>query len=362
MNKTMTHRFAKGLRLTLVRTCRVLLLTLGILLILTPTLVSSAPPWLDEGVNDSSPTLASMSQRSDADTPPPGLTAEAWARMMATIREDLRRSRYLITPLAGENAYRARNPANGLLATFSPAGVQVGSETEEWAWRLSLTGYGYAGAIQPVAEARLAVAENRIEYRRGAITEWYNNGEQGLEQGFTLQLPPLPGSERRPGGEGSLLHLAMALHTSLTPRLADNGQAIQFTDHEGGTVLRYDQLHVHDAAGRQLPARMDLMSKPLVLSRTDPQSRAKLVWPISIVVDDTNATYPITVDPLVTAQVAKLTATDGAANDYFGVSVAISGGTVVVGADGAYVGGKAYHGAAYVFEPLTVLLSHRDMV
>ena len=33
----------------------------------------------------------------------------------------------------------------------------------------------------------------------------------------------------------------------------------------------------------------------------------------------------------------------------FGSSVAISGNTVVVGADGATVGGNTYQGAAYVF-------------
>ncbi|MCB0155948.1 MAG: hypothetical protein KDF65_14225 [Anaerolineae bacterium] len=49
-------------------------------------------------------------------------------------------------------------------------------------------------------------------------------------------------------------------------------------------------------------------------------------------------------------QVIKLTATDGAAGDGFGRSVAIAGETVIVGASGAAVGGNAGQGAAYVFE------------
>ena len=53
-------------------------------------------------------------------------------------------------------------------------------------------------------------------------------------------------------------------------------------------------------------------------------------------------------------QTAKLTASDGAADDDFGYSVSISGNTVVVGADDATVGGNAGQGAAYVFtEPGT---------
>jgi len=48
-------------------------------------------------------------------------------------------------------------------------------------------------------------------------------------------------------------------------------------------------------------------------------------------------------------QTGKLTASDGAVYDYFGSSVAISGNTIVVGADNARVGGNSQQGAAYVF-------------
>ena len=48
-------------------------------------------------------------------------------------------------------------------------------------------------------------------------------------------------------------------------------------------------------------------------------------------------------------ETAKLTASDGAAYDYFGNSVSISGNTVVVGAIYATVGDNSGQGAAYVF-------------
>ena len=38
--------------------------------------------------------------------------------------------------------------------------------------------------------ASLVVIENRIEYRRGPMTEWYVNERRGIEQGFTLVAPP----------------------------------------------------------------------------------------------------------------------------------------------------------------------------
>src|SRR6266496_3545919 len=49
------------------------------------------------------------------------------------------------------------------------------------------------------------------------------------------------------------------------------------------------------------------------------------------------------------SQVAKLTASDGAAFDTFGYSVAISGNTAVIGAWHAAINGNPLQGAAYVF-------------
>jgi hypothetical protein len=51
---------------------------------------------------------------------------------------------------------------------------------------------------------------------------------------------------------------------------------------------------------------------------------------------------------------AEITAADGAANDYFGYSVALSGDTALIGADDRDVGGNTDQGAAYVFIPFGV--------
>ena len=69
-------------------------------------------------------------------------------------------------------------------------------------------------------------------------------------------------------------------------------------------------------------------------------------------VDDRGATYPVTVDPIV--QQATLSASDGAAGDFFGDAVAVSGNTIVVGADdnpniNPEDGSASNAGAAYVF-------------
>jgi nucleoside-specific outer membrane channel protein Tsx len=61
------------------------------------------------------------------------------------------------------------------------------------------------------------------------------------------------------------------------------------------------------------------------------------------------ASYVFTPSGGTWSQQAELTSSDGAANDEFGNSVAVSGNTAVVGAPGHMIGSNGYQGAAYVF-------------
>jgi len=65
---------------------------------------------------------------------------------------------------------------------------------------------------------------------------------------------------------------------------------------------------------------------------------------IRLVVEDEGACYPVTIDPLVWGEQARLTASDGAEGDKFGASVAIWGDTAVVGAPYDHVGGRGDQG------------------
>jgi hypothetical protein len=97
-------------------------------------------------------------------------------------------------------------------------------------------------------------------------------------------------------------------------------------------VLRYSQLKVWDANRREVSARFEVQGER-----------------ISILVADAGAAYPLTIDPLITSQEAKLTAVDGAATDNFGFSVALAGDTALVGASNDDTAGGANAGSAYVF-------------
>ena len=204
---------------------------------------------------------------------------------------------------------------------------------------MRLLGYGYGDGLQAVSPGELVVAENRLEYQRGPLVEWYVNDHRGLEQGFTLQEPP-PGR-----GDRGDLHLDLAYAGGLRPTLMDGGSGIEWRDQAGEAVLRYSGLYAYDASGRQLPAHLELPS---------PWQGEGLG--VRVVVDDSTARYPITVDPWL--QVAKLAASDGAANNSFGSSVAISGDTVVVGA----YGDDSYKGSAYVFVELGTITVVKDVV
>ncbi len=93
-------------------------------------------------------------------------------------------------------------------------------------------------------------------------------------------------------------------------------------------------MHAYDAQGQALGSEMKVSEGRVVLE-----------------VEEAGAVYPVTIDPLF-SHPQKLTASDGAADDNFGDSVAISGRRAVVGAPSS-----SYHsgGSAYVFVRIATL-------
>ncbi len=264
---------------------------------------------------------AAPEQKAPANLPPDGLTATEWESIQAQITA----AEYQFTPVESM-AYRAPNRAQGWDVHFGETGVQVTAVSDaSWTWRLSLSGYGYDGALHNLTTPlRMQSEKERLTYQWNEnISEWWVNTPDGLEQGFTLQHhPQSPNPDHQ-----SLLILEMAVRGTLLPVLTDD--AILFQDEHGDTILRYDRLHVADAAGCAVPAYMEIGDSPDV---------------IHLIVDDSHATYPLTIDPWLEQQ--KLNASDAAAGDAFGFSVAVSGDTAVIGAyndfTDIYGGGSAY--------------------
>jgi hypothetical protein len=223
-----------------------------------------------------------------------------------------------------DGIHQAPNREHRFRTQFLESGIALvaGGEVElPWTWGLTWTGYGRGDAKQPVPPATLGATGNRMEYRRGRLLEWYENTPKGLKQSFQLEAPPERGS--------GVLHLDLALTGDLSPSFSEDGQAIDFT-RSNVAVLRYDRLIVTDARGSSLPARME-----------------GFVRGIRIAIDDSDAVYPITVDPLVSSP-AWIHEIDQA-SAFFGVSGGTAGDVNGDGYSDLIVGASANAGTAFVF-------------
>ncbi|HVM55185.1 MAG TPA: hypothetical protein VM262_18515, partial [Acidimicrobiales bacterium] len=221
-----------------------------------------------------------------------------------------------------DGTWATTTPAQGLHTTFGPTGPTVADTIRGGALSLDLARLGRPGALAPVEAAEVVGTADSVEYRRSpSLVEWYRNEARGLEQGFTLVSAPS-------SGPGPLI-LEMDA-TGLAVALSADGSEVVASAPDTGAVLRYSGLEVLDATGRRLPARLAVEGQAVQLR-----------------IDDDGAAYPLAIDPWF--QQAKLTAADAAGGDRFGVAVAVSGDTAVVGANAADTPAGSNVGSAYVF-------------
>jgi hypothetical protein len=247
-------------------------------------------------------------------------------------------------PRLGQNrpTYHASNPRNKLDAYFTPSATQIicrwngkgriGVADREASVSMELTGYGYGQDLTALGPGEIAVSDQRIQNTRTAdagggqlVTEWYVNKPDGLEQGFTIAARPKTASR------GNWLGISLEVNGSLRARQQKGGKGIFLETAEGRRVLQYGGLRAEDSRGRDLAADMRVDGRKVML-----------------MVDDQQATYPLSIDPTFTFQ-QELTASDGQGGDEFASSVSISGDTALIGAPDATVEGKMFQGAAYVF-------------
>ena len=256
-----------------------------------------------------------------------GLPAAAQAQISAEIGADER----AYHAVANRQGFRVDNANHEVSAEFGPAGPEFRHGANRWG--VSLRGYGYTGALLDAGESVPSANANRVEYRRGVLTEWYVNGPLGVEQGFTLAHAP-------EGADGTPLTLAFALSGNLTPAVAPGARGMTLS-RDGAVALQYAGLTAWDADRHELRAWLEVAGDQL-----------------RVQIDDAGARYPLTIDPYVQAR--KLTTVkpcdaagvcdDGAPDDQFGYSVSISAdtSTVVVGTPFKFTN-SFNRGAAYVF-------------
>jgi len=220
-------------------------------------------PAAAQAIEPSRAGVRSGALRADADEPPAGLTRGDWSQIRRAVQE----SEYHASPVAkpGEAAaLQAPNRQQRYRTTFLQEGIEIVPQTPAGAsWRLgvSVTGYGYEGDVRPVEPAEPQAEKERVEYRRGPVTEWYVNRPGGLEQGFELEEP-------QPRRAGPLV-VAMAVQGDLD--VSEGGDGAAFTDRSGGTLVRYAALKAWDAEGRPLRSRVEAVDREVRASPRGPR-------------------------------------------------------------------------------------------
>jgi hypothetical protein len=215
-------------------------------------------------------------------------------------------------------AFTAASRPQGLDARFDRSGVLIRSGPIRLGLHLQAAGYG--ASLRSPGETRPSAHANRLTYAHSGLSEWYENGPAGLEQGFTVQRT-LPAHAAGP------LTLKLRLAGNALAAVARDGRSV--TIRGAGASLRYGALTASDASRRRLHSWLALEGETLVLR-----------------VDTTGARFPVTIDPLIEADQG-LTPTGGVGESRFGVSVALSadGRTALVGAPRDH----SFAGAAWVF-------------
>lgn len=271
---------------------------------------------------------APQARGSGNDQLPAGVSAADWSSIHAAYEAN----RHAV--FATAEGFQARNPEQQWTIRFDGHGVTAQPDSRQWMWGLQLQRYGFADAEHAVcAPERISSEGSRMTYDWDALVqEWWLNDSQGLEHGFTLR--------ERPKGCGPL-SFVLRVQGDLGARVHADELGVSFVDAGGANLVEYSGLFAFDADGQRLPARLTVDGNEL-----------------SVHVDDRNARYPITIDPI--AQQVYIKASAGDINDFFGFAVAISGNTVVVGAEGedsnasGVNGNQANNtaiesGAAYIF-------------
>jgi hypothetical protein len=213
-------------------------------------------------------------------------------------------------------SYFASQPSQGYQAGLSTKGALTLS-TGKTRFGVSVTAFGRGAQRGQLGETTVKSGKDlagwpQLSFNRSQISEWYVNEQSGLHHWLRV--------EKRPAATGNLwVRLGVTGDVNLKS-ISDTAVEV----HGQSTVLTYGGLKVWDSRGKVLPARLEVERQN-----------------IHLVVQDSTAVYPVTIDPIWTEE-SKLIAPDPSLNDLFGYSVAIEGDLALVGARENSVGGAVY--------------------
>ncbi|MCC6846494.1 MAG: FG-GAP-like repeat-containing protein [Bacteroidetes bacterium] len=250
----------------------------------------------------------------------------AW---LADIQREIAASEYHIRYQESANAYQSPNRAQNLRVTYHKDGFTLTPRTEDNGWKTTLRLKSIEKGGMPLTAdgtPKLKEKDNTLKTEFPAFSIEYVNTSEGMRQNFIVNS--------RPEGN-SPLAVRLMVESPFASEITDNGNSVLFRN--GTTpVLEYKDLKVWDADGARLDASMQLAHNS-----------------ITITVDDRNAKYPVTIDPLST--IPNWTAESEQEGAMLGYGVSSAGDVnndsysdMLVGVP-YYDGGEADEGAVFVY-------------
>lgn len=288
----------------------------------------------------------------------------------------------------------AGNPGLNSTARFDGNAAVLEANDGAWSFGLALSSYGFEDSVVTVDDPAFGACAdaNRLTYEwTGEVTEWWVNDARGFEHGFDVWTRPAGAA---PAGERGPLVFTLDVLGSLAPELNDARTGLLLRSADGSLPLRYDGLIAVDANGVTLDAWLEVDGRTLRIAVDEAAARYPIVvdpmvhvdylkasntdnfdlfgWSVAVSEDtvvvgaigeDSGATgvngdesdnstgsagaaYVFVQSGGGWSQQAYLKASSVAQNDVFGVGVAISGDTIVVGASES---SSTRPGAAYVY-------------
>ena len=218
-------------------------------------------------------------QQKDASpsTLPTNATSEWYSKATAYLAE----SEYNFRPFGKPGNYSAANHAQHLGFLITPSGYTVKNfrehqpENDLWEYNFTVKKIGKEHNLAPLTKVKEKNCSGRsLEYVYNDYSIQYTNTELGLQQDFTIHT--------KPAGGGNL-QVVIGLEGDLDAAIVNHNELMLYADEDISHVkMRYDRLKVWDAHNRWLQASMHIdKANRLVIS-----------------VDDKDAIYPVTIDPL----------------------------------------------------------------
>lgn len=265
---------------------------------------------------------------------PATLDSTAW---IASAQHSIESEEYSIRHQPSRHSPQSPNRAQNLRVTYLDDGFALEPRVDTAGhWRLTMRVDEINRGGTPLTADTVVdrcVDGARMDVAYDGFRVEYVNAREGMRQNFIVQ--------RRPDGD-STLSIRIRVDGALPIVAGDD--AIAFDGQNIPPNLRYDDLKVWDANGHELAAHAGIGDRQIILA-----------------VDDRNATYPVTVDPLSSTSEWDREGNQSGAE--FGWSVAGAGDVngdgysdVIVGALG-YDNGQVNEGRCDVYHGSSVGLS-----